>query len=502
MTLTLDTTARRVDHAEMFIDGGWDAASAGTTFPTVDPSTGQTIAEVPRADASDVDRAVAAAQRVAVEWQFTDAVVRAGLLRTLAGLVTDNADELARLEALDSGHYLAKAQELVGAMPVWLEYWAGLADKVGGRTIEVPGNKLSYTLLEPLGVTGHIIPWNYPLLILVRSCAPALALGNTCVVKPAEDTSLSALKFAELVKQAGFPTGVFNVVTGYGAEAGAALAAHPAVAGLTFTGSTDTGKAVSKLAADHVAQVNLELGGKSPTIVYPDAKLDDAVEVTVQGFCSHAGQVCVAGTRLFVHRDIKDQFLNKLTARLRAAQIGDIFDDATQMGPLVSQTQYDRVREYIEIGKSEATLYYGGNHPAGADNGGYFIEPTVFTDVANDSRIGQEEIFGPVASVITWSTEDELIEACNDSPYGLYAVVFTQDITRALSTTRRLQTGSVMINDWFAELPMLPHGGYKQSGTGREEGLEAIHGYTQVKQVTVNLNDSLRDESNWANAPL
>ena len=226
MTMTMNPTERRVEHAQLFIDGEWVDAASGATFPTVDPNTGQTIAEVPRGDGTDVDRAVAAAKRVAVEWQFTDALGRAALLRTLAGLVTENAEELARLEALDSGHYLGKAQELIGAIPIWLDYWASLADKVGGRTIEVPGNALSFTLLEPLGVTAHIVPWNYPLLILVRSCAPALALGNTCVVKPAEDTSLSALKFAELVDRAGFPRGVFNVVTGYGTEASAAPASR------------------------------------------------------------------------------------------------------------------------------------------------------------------------------------------------------------------------------------------------------------------------------------
>jgi acyl-CoA reductase-like NAD-dependent aldehyde dehydrogenase len=501
MSLTLDTTARTADHAQLFIDGSWSAAAAGATFPTVDPNTGETIAQVPRGDATDVDRAVAAAQRVAVEWQFTDAIVRAGLLRALAAKVTEHADELARLEALDSGHYLAKAQELVGAIPLWLDYWASLADKVGGRTIEVPGNKLSFTILEPLGVTAHIVPWNYPLLILVRSCAPALALGNTCVVKPAEDTSLSALKFAELVAEAGFPAGVFNVVTGYGAEAGAALAAHPDVAGITFTGSTETGKQVAKLGADHVAQVNLELGGKSPTIVFPDADLDEAVEAAVQGFCSHTGQVCVAGTRLFVHRDVREPFLRKLAMRLDATRVGDGFAEGTQMGPLISRRQYDRVREYIEIGKSEATLYYGGGRPDGVHAGGYFVEPTVFTDVTNSARIAQEEIFGPVASVIGWSAEDELVEKVNDSIYGLFAVLLGRDITRLLSTARRLQVGSVMINDWFGELPMTPHGGHKQSGTGREEGLEAVHGYTQVKHVAVNL-DPLRSATDWAGAPL
>lgn len=501
MSLTLDTTTRRADHVQMFIDGQWTAGTSGATFPTVDPNTGATIAEVPRGDATDVDNAVAAARARAVEWQFTDAIARAGLLRELAAKVTENADELARLEALDSGHYLAKAQELVGAIPLWLDYWASLADKVGGRTIEVPGNKLAFTVLEPLGVTAHIVPWNYPLLILVRSCAPALAMGNTCVVKPAEDTSLSALKFAELVKDAGFPDGVFNVVTGYGAEAGAALAAHPDVAGITFTGSTETGRQVAKLGADHIAQVNLELGGKSPTIVFPDADLDEAVEAAVQGFCSHTGQVCVAGTRLFVHADVEREFLAKLTARLEQTRVGDGFADDTQMGPLVSQKQYDRVTGYIEIGKSEATLHYGGGRPAGAPEGGYFVEPTVFTGVPTSARIAREEIFGPVASVFTWTSEDELVDAVNDSIYGLFAVLLGKDITALLATARRLQVGGVMINDWFGELPMTPHGGHKQSGTGREEGIEAVHGYTQVKHVSVNL-DPLRAATDWAGAPL
>lgn len=501
MSLTLDTTARKAEHAQMFIGGEWTAGTSGATFPTVDPNTGETIAEVPRGDATDVDKAVAAAKATAIEWQFTDAVARAGLLRALAAKVTENADELARLEALDSGHYLAKAQELVGAIPLWLDYWASLADKVGGRTIEVPGNKLSFTILEPLGVTAHIVPWNYPLLILVRSCAPALALGNTCVVKPAEDTSLSALKFAELVAEAGFPDGVFNVVTGYGGEAGAALAAHPDVAGITFTGSTETGKQVAKLGAEHIAQVNLELGGKSPTIVFPDADLDEAVEAAVQGFCSHTGQVCVAGTRLFVHADVEQDFLARLTARLDQTQVGDGFAEGTQMGPLVSRKQYDRVTEYIEIGKSEATLFYGGGRPAGTDEGGYFVEPTVFTGVPASARIAKEEIFGPVASVFTWSSQDELVDAVNDSIYGLFAVLLGKDITALLSTARRLQVGGVMINDWFGELPMTPHGGHKQSGTGREEGLEAVHGYTQVKHVAVNL-DPLRSATDWAGAPL
>ena len=416
--------------------------------------------------------------------------------------MAENADELAWLEALDSGHYYAKAHELVSALPLWLDYFAGLANIVGGRTIPVPGDKLSFTLLEPLGVTAHIIPWNYPLLVMVRSVAPALAFGNTVVVKPAEQTPLSALYFARLTEEAGFPPGVFNVITGFGEEAGAPLAGHRDVAGITFTGSVETGKTVAKLGADHVAQVNLELGGKSPVVVFPDAQIDDAVEATVQGFCSHAGQVCISGSRLFLHKDIRDEFLGKLTERLQSVRIGDSFDDQTQFGPLMSEEQLKRVESYIEIGKSEATLYYGGGRPSGVHDDGYFIEPTVFVDVDPTARIANEEIFGPVLAIIEWTDLNELMAQANDSEFGLYASVWTRDIKNALTTARSLQVGGVTINDWFGELPMAPHGGYKQSGTGREEGLEAVHGYTQVKHVCINLADSLIASSDWAGAPL
>ncbi|TQC49950.1 aldehyde dehydrogenase [Rhodococcus sp. WS4] len=484
----------------MFINGQWVCAESGETFATIDPNTGKEITRIPRGTVADVDRAVRAADGVAIDWQFTDAIARAALLRRLSELVVANAEELAQLEAIDSGHYLSKARDLVAAIPLWLEYWAGMADKVNGRTITVPGNKLSMTVLEPLGVTAHIVSWNYPLLVMVRSIAPALALGNTCVVKPAEDTSLSALKFAELVQEANFPPGVFNVVTGFGPEAGAALAANSKVRGITFTGSTETGRTVAKLGVEHIAQLNLELGGKSPLIVLPDARLDDAVEGAIQGFCSHAGQVCVAGSRLLLHEDIADDFVLKLKARLQDTKIGDGFKETTQMGPVVSKKQYDRVMSYIEIGKLEADLLIGGGRPSGVDPSGYFIEPTVFDGVARDSRIATEEIFGPVTSIIRWSDENELIELANDSEYGLFSVLWTQDITKALNIARRLQAGSVIINDWFGELPMTPHGGSKQSGLGREEGFEAVHGYTQVKHIGINLEESLT--TNWVDAPL
>jgi aldehyde dehydrogenase (NAD+) len=500
--LQLDMTTRRVGEASMYIDGKWLPSTSGETFATVDPNTGAEIGQVPRGDSTDVDKAVEAAARVAVEWQFTDAITRAGLLRRLAAVITEHAEELAQIEALDSGHYIAKARDLVAAMPLWLEYWAGAADKVNGRSITVPGNKFSFTVLEPLGVTAHIVPWNYPLLVMVRSIAPALALGNTCVVKPAEDTSLSALKFAELVEEAGFPAGVFNVVTGLGAEAGAALAAHPEVRGITFTGSTETGRLVGKLGAEHVAQVNLELGGKSPFIVLPDARLDDAVEAAIQGFCSHAGQICTAGSRLFLHEDIAEDFLVRMEARLANTKVGDGFDPSTEMGPLVSKKQMERVLSYIDIGKSEATLRIGGNRPQAADGGGYFVEPTVFDNVSPNARIATEEIFGPVTAVIRWNDLDTLIEQCNASDYGLFAVVWGQDITQAMTLARRLQSGNVLINDWFGELPMVPHGGHKQSGNGREEGLEAVHGYTQVKHIGISLDPNPRDSADWIQAPL
>jgi acyl-CoA reductase-like NAD-dependent aldehyde dehydrogenase len=500
--LILDRDARTVAGPRLYIGGQWRDSASGATFDTLDPSTGKVIAAVPRADARDVDMAVKAASKAAVSWQFTDALTRAALLRTLAGLVAANADELAWLEALDSGHYYGKAHELISAIPLWLEYHAGLSDKVGGRTIPVPGNKLSFTLLEPLGVTAHIVPWNYPLLVMVRSVAPALALGNTVVIKPAEQTPLSALYFARLADEAGFPPGVVNVVTGFGEEAGAPLASHPDVAGITFTGSVETGKTVAKLGADHVAQVNLELGGKSPVLVFPDARIDDAVEATVQGFCSHAGQVCIAGSRLFLHQDIRQEFLSKLTKRLQSIAIGDSFDEKTRFGPLVSAEQLQRVERYIEIGKSEATLYYGGGRPSGVSASGYFVEPTVFVDVDPSARIASEEIFGPVLSVIDWSDMDDLLQQANSSEFGLYAAVWTQDINKALSMARQLQSGGIVINEWFGELPLAPHGGHKQSGSGREEGLETVHGYTQVKHVCVNLEDSLVASSDWASAPL
>ncbi len=293
-----DSGNRNIGEVSIYINGEWGPASSGDTFETVDPSTGKVIGTVPRGTEEDVNRAVEAAKAAFPGWRDTEAFERGAMLRQIGALVTEQAEEIARLEALDSGHYYAKAMELVGAIPLWLDYFAGLADKVGGRTIPVPGNRIDFTMLEPLGVTAHIIPWNYPLLLVVRSVAPALSMGNTVVIKPAEETPLSAIKLAELCEQAGMPPGVVNVVTGFGAEAGAALASHEAVDSITFTGSVGTGKMIAKMAADHVAQANLELGGKSPTIIFPDARFDDAVEGTMQGIlCSCTATSTISSSR-------------------------------------------------------------------------------------------------------------------------------------------------------------------------------------------------------------
>lgn len=506
--LLLDTRERRVVNTAIYVDGQWTQSSTGDSFETIDPSTGQVIGAVPRGTSKDIDRAVEAARAAFTGWRDTDAFLRGAALRRISQLVAEHAEEIAQLEAVDSGHYYAKALELTQATTLWLDYHAGLADKVGGRTISVPGNRFDFTLLEPLGVTGHIIPWNYPFLVLVRSVAPALAMGNTVVVKPAEETPLTALKFAELCEEAGVPPGVVNVVTGFGAEAGAPLASHPDVDGITFTGSVSTGKLVMKMAADHVGKINLELGGKSPNIVFPDARLDDAVEGTLQAIFSHGGQVCIAGSRLFLHRDIHDQFLKLLLDRIASVRIGDLFDESTQMGPLVSREQLERVLNYVEIGREEgAKLLCGGKrHESDGLGNGYYFEPTVFGDVNNSTRIAQEEIFGPILAVIPWDDEEKLIAQCNDSIFGLYAGIWTENITKALSTARRLEVGGVVINDWFGEFPHSPHGGYKQSGINREEGLETVWSYTQVKHVCVNLDGRLTGgpglPADWAAGPL
>ncbi len=488
---------------QMLIDGKWVDSASGQRFESLNPATGEPIGTAPRANAEDVDRAVKAAKRAFYEvWRFTDADERGRILLRIASRIRERAEELARLHATESGHCIRKSRVLIEATARVFEFHAGLADKVRGDTIPVPGDRISFTRLEPLGVTGHIVPWNYPLFVMARSCAPALALGNTVVVKPSEETPLVTLELAKVMQEAGLPDGVFNVVTGYGPEAGAPLASHPDVEGITFTGSVETGKKVAKMAADHVAKICLELGGKTPIIVFPDADLEQALEAALQGILSRAGQVCIATSRLLVHKSIHDEFVEKLAERMKGVKLGDPLDEETEMGPLISQRQLDKVVHYVEVGQKEgAKLVIGGKRPDDPElQKGFFYLPTILDEVRSEMKVAQDEIFGPVLCVITFEDEEEAVKIANDVRYGLAACIWTRDVKRALRMARAIEAGAVFINDWVAEYVQAPHGGYKESGILRENGLECIVNYTRVKNTVVNLKERL--EENWFDAPL
>jgi 2-hydroxy-2-methylpropanal dehydrogenase len=486
----------------MYIGGEWVESSSGQRFESENPATGEVLGTVPRGNAADIAAAVAAAKAAFPAWRDTAPDERGRWLLKLAMALRGHAEELALLLARESGHYLGKAQGLVEFTAQNLEYHAGLADKARGATIPTGPGRLALTRLEPVGVTGHIIPWNYPLFLIARSVAPALALGNTAVVKPAEQTPLITVAFAEIVEEVGLPAGVFSVVTGYGEEAGAPLAAHEEVRSITFTGSVPTGQIVMKAAAAHMAKLCLELGGKSPVIVFPDVDVETATEVAMQGVLSRCGQVCIAGSRFFVHRDIHDQVVARLAERFAAVKLGDTLDPATEMGPLVSREQLERVAAYVEIGKREgAKLLVGGARPGDPQlQKGHFYLPTLFVDVTNDMRIAREEIFGPVLCVLPWDDEEEVIRQANDSPYGLAAAVWCNDTTKAIRTATRLEAGGVFVNEWLGEDFKAPHGGYKLSGIGREDGLECIPHYTEVKHIAINL--LAEKPENWCDAPL
>lgn len=487
----------------MLIDGEWVDAASGERFDSLNPATGEPIGTAPRARAEDVDKAVKAAKRAFYEvWQKKDADERGRILLKIASLIRENAERLVEVHTKESGHCIRKSRDLVEATARTFEFHAGLADKVRGDTIPLPGERLSFTRLEPLGVTGHIVPWNYPLFVMARSCAPALALGNTVVVKPSEETPLVTLELARIMQEADLPEGVFNVVTGYGPEAGAPLASHPDVEGITFTGSVETGKKVAKMTADHVAKVCLELGGKTPIIIFPDTDLDQAEEATLQGILSRAGQVCIATSRLLVHKEIHDEFVERLAGRMKNVKIGDPLDEQTEMGPLISQRQLDKVVHYVELGLKEgAKLVVGGRRPEEPQlQKGFFYLPTILDEVDNRMKVAQEEIFGPVLCVITFETEEEAVRVANEVRYGLAASIWTSDIKRAMRMARDIEAGAVFVNDWVAEYVQAPHGGFKESGILRENGLECIVNYTRVKNTVVNLKERL--EENWFEAPL
>ncbi|MBZ6496969.1 aldehyde dehydrogenase family protein [Natrinema longum] len=478
--------ATQTNHStyDLFIDGEMVSSMAEERFETVNPATEEAFATVSRAREEDVDRAVAAANDALDGWRSTAPQERGRLLNDLAEKIRDQQESLALLETRDNGKPLSHARADVETCARYFEYYAGVADKVHGDSIPLTDEYVDYTVREPLGVTAQIIPWNLPTNIFGRSVAPALATGNTAVVKPAEQTPLTAVEIGRLAAEVGFPDGVLNVVPGFGAEAGAPLSEHPDVDGVSFTGSVPTGIEVGKSAIENVTNVHLELGGKSPNVVWPDADIDSAVDSTMTGIFANAGQVCSAGSRLIIHEDIKDQFLNELTSRIEEMNI-DSGEVDPEMGPLVSEGHFEKVTKYLEIGKSEAgEPLIGGD---ALDRDGYFVEPTVFTGVDNDMRIAQEEIFGPVLSVIEFSTEEEAMEIANDVDYGLVAGIHTQNMGRAHRFARDVRAGQVYINEWFAGGEETPFGGFKESGFGREKGLAAVDAYTQVKNVCANI---------------
>ena len=469
---------------DLFIDGELVPATDGERFETANPATGEPFASVSRAREADVDEAVAAANAALAGWRATAPEERGRLLNDLAEAIRARQESLALLETRDNGKPISHARADVETCARYFEYYAGAADKVQGDSIPLTDDYVDYTVREPLGVTAQIIPWNLPTNIFGRSVAPALATGNVAVVKPAEQTPLTAVEIASLAAEVGIPDGVLNVVPGFGAEAGAPLSSHGDVDGVSFTGSVPTGIEVGKSAIENVTNVHLELGGKSPNVVYPDADLNTAVESTITGIFANAGQVCSAGSRLLVHENIKTEFLNELVSRVKEMDIdsGEVDPD---MGPLVSEEHFEKVTNYLEVGRTEVGEPLVGGEAL--DRDGYFVEPTVFDGVDNTMRIAQEEIFGPVLSVIEFSTEAEAIEIANDVDYGLVAGVHTQDIGRAHRFARDVRAGQIYINEWFAGGEETPFGGFKQSGFGREKGLAAIDSYTQVKNVCANI---------------
>ncbi len=474
----------------MLIKGERVASHRGAWLPVYDPSTEEVIAEVPDADATDVDRAVQAAVAAfeSGPWPQLTAQDRGRLLFKMAALVRTHAAELAELESRNCGKPIVEAEYDVADAATCFEYYGGMATKILGHVNPVPDNAISFTLREPVGVAGQIIPWNYPLLMAAWKLAPALAAGCTCVLKPAEQTPLTALLIADWFAEAGFPPGVVNVITGFGETAGAPLVAHPSVNKIAFTGSGAVGKLIVKSAADTVKRVTLELGGKSPNIFFADADFESAIDGALFGVFINQGEVCSAGSRILVEKSIYGKFVEAMVEKAKRIRLGAPLDRETKMGPLVSKEQYDRVRQYQEIGKGEATLAAGGGRPAALARG-YYIEPTIFANVDNSARIAREEIFGPVAAVIPFEGEAAAIRIANDTPYGLAAAVWSRDIFRAFRIVKALRAGIVWVNHMQPTYVEAPWGGYKQSGFGRELGPWGIEEYLETKQVHINLNE-------------
>jgi phenylacetaldehyde dehydrogenase len=478
---------------KMLIDGKWVEAASGKTLTTYDPATEEPLAEVPAGESEDIDRAVKAARRAfeTGPWRRMTASERGRAIWKLADLIEKHAEEFAQLETLDNGKPLAVSR--IADVPLVVDhfrYYAGWATKVEGETIPVsiPGQQmLTYTLREPVGVVGQIIPWNFPLLMAAWKLGVALACGNTVVLKPAEQTPLSALRLGELFEEAGIPPGVGNIVTGYGETAGAALAEHPDVDKVAFTGSTEVGKIIMRAASGNLKRLSLELGGKSPNIIFADADLDTAAIGAANAIFFNHGQCCCAGSRLYIESKAYDKIMPKLIDYSQKIKLGPGMDTSTEMGPLVSSEQYERVTGFLESGKKGGGKAASGGGRPGNLSKGYFVQPTVFTDVKPDARILQEEIFGPVVCTIPFKDVDEVAKAGNDTTYGLAAAVWTKDISKANRLAQTIKAGTVWINCYNVFDAAAPFGGYKQSGFGREMGKAALEMYTQIKTVWTNL---------------
>jgi len=484
----MDTATATLTRYKMFIGGEWTDATSGACFESHNPYTGKPWALIPRAGREDVDRAVRAAHKAFTqgEWPRLTATQRGALLRKLADLIGPQAKQLAEIEVRDNGKLISEMGAQTAYMAQWYYYYGGLADKVEGAVL--PTDKpdvFNYTRYEPLGVVAALVPWNSPLLLTAWKLAPALAAGNTVVLKPSEFTSASLLEFMKLVEQAGFPPGVVNVVTGFGPETGAPLVEHPLVAKITFTGSDATGQKIYESAAKGLKRVSMELGGKSPNIVFADADLDNAVKGAISGIFAATGQTCIAGSRLLVQRSIHDAFVEKLVAFAKSAKMGDPMRTDTQVGPITTPPQYEKVLKYIDIARGEGATAALGGARASDFGEGWFVQPTIFTGVKNSMRIAQEEVFGPVLSVIPFEDDEEAVAIGNDVVYGLAAGVWTRDIKRALTLSNRLHAGTVWVNTYRAVSFMSPFGGYKRSGIGRESGQEMIKEYLQTKSVWI-----------------
>ena len=478
--------------SEVFIGGQWWPPASGETYATVNPATEEVSAQVAKGDERDVDLAVLAARRAFDHgpWPRMAAAERARVLWKLADLIGANLDEMARLESVNTGKTLFDSGkvELPFAAEVF-RYYAGWTTKLHGETLNLREGAFTFTLRQPLGVVGAIVPWNFPFLLASWKIAPALAAGNTLVLKPASLTPLTALRFAELTQEAGLPEGVFNVVPGPGGKAGMALVRHPGVDKVAFTGSTDVGKGIMREAAGSLKRVSLELGGKSPNVVFADADMEAALRGAMTGIFYNKGEVCAAGSRLLVEQRIHDEFVGKLVDRVKGLKVGDPMDKTTRMGPVVSAQQLEAVLGYVEAGRREgATLAAGGERVRVGDGRGYFVQPTVFTGVSNGMRIAREEIFGPVLSVIPFKDTDDAIAQGNETFYGLAAAVWTRDVGKALRAARALRAGTVWVNAYNLFDAALPFGGFKESGFGRELGQAGLDLYTEVKSVWVDLS--------------